>query len=143
MLRVSRLSDYAAAVMGCLAAAPGQVLSAAEIAERAHLEPPTVSKLLKRLAQARLVESFRGARGGYRLRRDPRSISLAEVVEAIDGPIAMTDCAVRAHACERERICTVRESWQRVSLTIERALREVSVAELVAAGRRIPFEMPG
>ncbi len=142
MLRVSRLSDYAAAVMGCLAAEPEQVLSAAEIAERAHLELPTVSKLLKRLAQAELVESFRGARGGYRLRRHPGSISLAEVVEAIDGPIAMTDCAVRARICERERICTVRESWQRVSRTIERALREVSVAELVP-GRGIPLHVHG
>lgn len=140
MLRVSRLSDYAAAVMGCLASEPAQVLSAAEIAERAHLELPTVSKLLKRLAQAGLVESFRGARGGYRLRRDPEAISLAEVVEAIDGPIAMTDCAVRARICERERVCTVRESWQRVSRTIERALRGVSVAEL-ACGRRIPLHV--
>ncbi|GIX33016.1 MAG: transcriptional regulator [Lysobacterales bacterium] len=140
MLRVSRLSDYAAAVMGCLAAEPARILSAAEIAEQAHLELPTVSKLLKRLAHAGLVESFRGARGGYRLRRDPAAISLAEVVEAIDGPIAMTDCAIRARLCERERLCTVRESWQRVSRTIERALREVSVAELACA-RSIPVQV--
>ncbi|MDW8479054.1 MAG: SUF system Fe-S cluster assembly regulator [Xanthomonadales bacterium] len=138
MLRLSRLSDYATAVMACLAGEPQRILSAAEIAERAHLELPTVSKLLKRLARAGLVESFRGAHGGYRLGRDPRAISLAEVVEAIDGPIAMTDCARHEPACERERYCTVREPWRRISRSIELALRGTSIAELAPA-RCIPI----
>ena len=78
MLRVSKLTDYATVVMTCLALSDGEeVLSAQQLAERAHLEVPTVSKLLKQLANAGLVESRRGVNGGYRLARAPASISVA------------------------------------------------------------------
>ena len=77
MLRVSKLTDYATVVMTVLAEAQGHaVMSAQDLAERAHLEVPTVSKLLKQLAQAQLVESFRGVNGGYRLARARERISL-------------------------------------------------------------------
>src|SRR5690242_21457546 len=87
MIRVSRLADYASVVMACLARHPGEVLSAAQVGEETNLELPTVSKLLKQLARADLVESFRGAAGGYRLAKPAQDISLAEIVEALDGPI--------------------------------------------------------
>ncbi|HEU4670580.1 MAG TPA: SUF system Fe-S cluster assembly regulator [Dyella sp.] len=92
MLRVSRLTDYATVVMTCIAAHPDDVLSTAQIADEAHLELPTVSKLLKSLGHAGLVESFRGVNGGYRLARPAGEINLAEIVEAMEGRIGMTEC---------------------------------------------------
>lgn len=130
MLRVSRLTDYATLVMSCLAAQPDAVSSAAQLAEAARLEVPTVSKLLKLLGHAGLVESFRGASGGYRLARAPAAISVAEVVEAVEGPIGMTDCG--SGSCEREPYCGVRVNWQRINTAITDALRSVSIAEMAA-----------
>ena len=81
MLRVTKLTDYASVVLTVLASDPATVLSASELADRAGLEMPTVAKLLKPLAQAGLVEGFRGANGGYKLARDAADISLVEIVK--------------------------------------------------------------
>ncbi len=135
MLRVSRLADYATSLMACLGEQPEQVLSAAQLAECLHLEPPTVSKLLKLLAQAKLVESFRGANGGYRLARPAAEISVAEVVAAIEGPISMTECGIAVGQCERESTCGVRGHWQRINATVTAALQAVSVADMMQPGQ--------
>ncbi|HEY3521626.1 MAG TPA: SUF system Fe-S cluster assembly regulator [Rhodanobacteraceae bacterium] len=129
MLRVSRLADYASVVMTCLARQPREVLSAVQIAEATRLELPTVSKLLKQLAHANLVESFRGAAGGYRLARSPGEITLAEIVEALDGPIGMTDCC--AAGCDRETHCDVSPGWRSVGGAVDAALRAVSLADML------------
>lgn len=131
MLRVSRLADYASVVMTCLARHPGEVLSAAQIADDARLELPTVSKLLKQLAHAELVESFRGAAGGYRLARSPSVITLAEIVEALDGPIGLTECSAGHVGCEREAHCDVSRSWQGIGGAVDAALRAVSLADML------------
>jgi FeS assembly SUF system regulator len=131
MLRVSRLADYASVVMACLARHPGEVLPAAQVGAETHLEAPTVSKLLKRLAQAGLVDSFRGATGGYRLARSARDISLAEIVEALDGPIGLTECSLGHGGCERQPFCAVSRDWQGIGATIDNALRGVSLADML------------
>ena len=131
MLRVSRLTDYATVVMTCIAAHPDDVLSAVQIAEETHLELPTVSKLLKALGHADLVESFRGVNGGYRLARPASGISLAEIVEALEGPIGMTECSVAEGQCDRESQCGVRGSWQRINSVLDNTLRAVSLAEML------------
>lgn len=130
MLRVSRLTDYAAAVMTCLAEHEADVLSAMQIAEATHLELPTVSKLLKSLGHATLVESFRGVNGGYRLARGAADISLAEIVVAMEGPIAVTECGLGVGQCDREVRCSVRGSWQQISTILDDALRAVSLADM-------------
>lgn len=131
MLRVSRLTDYATVVMTCIAAHSDDVLSTAQIADETHLELPTVSKLLKSLGHAGLVESFRGVNGGYRLARPARAISLAEIVEAMEGPIGMTECGVTEGQCDREAQCGVRGSWQRISSVLDNALRAVSLDDML------------
>ena len=131
MLRVSRLTDYATVVMTCIAAHPDDVLSTAQIADETRLELPTVSKLLKSLGHAGLVESFRGVNGGYRLARPAQAITLAEIVEAMEGPIGMTECGVTEGQCEREAQCGVRGSWQRINSVLDRALRAVSLADML------------
>ena len=138
MLRVSKLTDYATVVMTALAESPSAVLSAQALAERARLEVPTVSKLLKQLAHAGLIESFRGVNGGYRLAHSAAEISVAEIVIAMEGPIGMTECGARPGHCDHERHCGVRGNWQRINQAIEQALRAVTLADMAApsTGRR-------
>ncbi|WP_458069465.1 SUF system Fe-S cluster assembly regulator [Rhodanobacter sp. BL-MT-08] len=131
MLRVSRLTDYATVVMTCIAAHPSDVLTTGQIADETRLELPTVSKLLKALGHASLVESFRGVNGGYRLARSAADISLAEIVEALEGPIGMTECSLAEGHCDRESQCGVRGSWQQVNSVLDSALRAVSLADML------------
>jgi FeS assembly SUF system regulator len=95
------------------------------------LELPTVSKLLKTLSHAGLVESFRGVRGGYRLARAPEEITVADIVAAMEGPFGMTQCSVHSGLCDHEPHCAVRGNWRRISDAIETALRGVSLADMV------------
>ena len=132
MLRVTRLTDYATVVLTVLAARPGVVLSAPELAEAAGLETPTVAKVLKPLAQAGLVEGFRGAGGGYRLARDAGAITLVEVVEAMEGPLGMTECSIHAGNCGIEASCGVRANWRRINDVVADALRGVTLAQMLA-----------
>ena len=147
MLRVTKLTDYATLVMTVLAAAPDAVLSANELAERAGIELPTASKVLKPLAQAGLVDGFRGANGGYRLARDAREVSLADIVEAMEGPLAMTECSIHEGQCGIEDSCNVRGNWQRVNDVIAKALRDISLHEMTHGdvaplpSKRIPVRL--
>lgn len=132
MLRVTKLTDYATLVLTVLAARPELVLSAPELAEQAGLESPTVAKVLKPLAQAGLVEGFRGANGGYRLTRDAGEITLIEIVEAMEGPLGMTECSVHAGQCGIEDSCSMRASWRRINDVVADALRAVTLADMAA-----------
>ena len=132
MLRVTKLTDYATLVLTVLAARPADVLSAPELAEQAGLEAPTVAKVLKPLAQAGLVEGFRGANGGYRLARAAEAISLVEIVEAMEGPLGMTECSLHDGQCGLETSCGVRANWRRINDVVADALRAITLAEMVA-----------
>jgi FeS assembly SUF system regulator len=129
MLRISRLTDYATVILASLAG--GSLTSAAEIADRTHIGLPTVSKLLKELQHAGLVLSVRGARGGYQLARPAASINAAQIIDAVEGPVALTECAGGAGNCDIESTCLVGNGWQRISRAIRRALVDVSLEELV------------
>lgn len=136
MLRISKLTDYAILVMVELTR-DDELLSAHALAERIHVEVPTASKVLKLLAGADLLDSYRGPNGGYRVRRPAGSISVAEVIAAIEGPIAMTECSVEEGLCSQEDHCGLRGNWQRISLAVARALQEVSLAEMSAPGETL------
>ena len=138
MLRVTKLTDYATLVLTVLAARPGDVLSAPDLAEHAGLEAPTVAKVLKPLAQAGLVEGFRGANGGYRLARDPAAINLVEIVEAMEGPLGMTECSLHEGQCGIEQSCGVRANWRRINDVVADALRGVSLAEMLQPAPAAP-----
>ena len=138
MLRVTKLTDYATLVLTVLAARPGDVLSAPDLAEHAGLEAPTVAKVLKPLAQAGLVEGFRGANGGYRLARDAAAISLVEIVEAMEGPLGMTECSLHDGQCGIEQSCGVRANWRRINDVVADALRGVSLAEMLQPAPAAP-----
>lgn len=142
MLRISKLTDYAILMMVEMAR-DGGMLSAHALAERVHVETPTASKVLKLLAGSGLLESYRGANGGYRVSREASDISVAEVIAAIEGPIAMTECSVEEGLCSQEDQCELRGNWQRISLAVAQALREVSLAEMSApmGGKANPLQI--
>ncbi len=140
MLRMSKLTDYATVVLATLAAHPARRQTAAELAATTRIAAPTVSKVLKALQRAGLVGSTRGQHGGYLLARPATSISAAAILDALEGPLALTDCAAGAGRCDIEESCRVGRSWQRVNLAIRRSLYEVSLAQLAgldSAGVRI------
>ncbi len=131
MLRVTKLTDYATVVLTVLASRPGEVLSASELAEQSGLETTTVAKLLKPLAQAGLVEGLRGVRGGYRLARDAARITLVEIVEAMEGPLAITECSHDHSQCGIAHQCGVRSNWRLINDVVAEALRGVTLAQML------------
>ena len=130
MLRISRLTDYATVLLATLAGEPQRVQTASSLAEQTRIAAPTVSKLLKQLQRAGLVTSTRGLHGGYQLARPAAQISAAAILEALEGPVALTDCSVGHGQCEIEESCRVGRVWQRLNLAIRRALYDVSLAQL-------------
>jgi FeS assembly SUF system regulator len=141
MLRISRLTDYATVLLATLASEPQRVQTAASLAEQTRIAAPTVSKLLKQLHRAGLVTSTRGLHGGYQLARPAAQISAAAILDALEGPVALTDCAVGHGNCDIEETCRVGRVWQRLNLAIRRALYEVSLAQLAGldgAPTRLP-----
>src|SRR5579859_3808507 len=130
MLRMSRLTDYATVLLAALASEPGRVRTAAALAEQTHIAAPTVSKLLKQLQRAGLVSSRRGLHGGYQLARPATQISAAAILDALEGPVALTDCSAGHGNCGIEATCRVGRVWQRLNLAIRRSLYEVSLAQL-------------
>jgi FeS assembly SUF system regulator len=141
MLRISRLTDYATVLLAALAAEPGRLQTATSLAEHTHIAPPTVSKILKQLQRAHLVVSTRGTHGGYQLSRPPGQVSAAAILDALEGPVALTDCAAGEGHCGIEHTCQVGRVWQRLNLAIRRSLQEVTLAQLAgldAAPVRFP-----
>lgn len=130
MVRISRLTDYATVLLAVLAAQPQRVQTAAALAEQTRIAAPTVSKLLKQLQRAGLVISTRGLHGGYQLARPAAQISAAAILDALEGPVALTDCSVAQGQCEIEQSCRVGRVWQRLNLAIRRSLFDVNLAQL-------------
>lgn len=140
MFRLSKTTDYGIVLMAQLAAnaatdghgvSQPHTQNARELAETSDLPVPMVSKILKALAREGLLVSQRGAKGGYSLARPPEELSVSEMVRVLEGPVALTDCAIGPMRCEHETMCAVREPWQVISRVVERALADVSLADLV------------
>lgn len=130
MLRISKLTDYGTLILARLAASGGERRTAAAIAQESRVALPTVSKLLKQLHNAGLVDSSRGQRGGYCLSRPAREISAAAILDALEGPLALTACSDSHGRCDIRSSCSVGGSWQRINLAIRQSLDEISLAEL-------------
>jgi FeS assembly SUF system regulator len=130
MLRISKLSDYAMVILATLAGEPERVQTATALSERTRIAAPTVSKLLKQLQRAGLVSSTRGLHGGYQLARSASEISAAAILDALEGPIALTDCSAGRGLCVIEETCRVGHAWQRLNWVIRRSLHDVTLAQL-------------
>lgn len=132
MLRIAKLTDYATGLMTQMAQQPGRWVSAQQLAVELSLPAPTVARLLKLLGRAGLVVSQRGKGGGYGLARPAREISVAEVIAAIEGPVALTECALGDGRCSLERDCATRANWRVISQAVQVALEAVSLADMAA-----------
>ena len=129
MLRISKLTDYGTVLLADLARSDGAVCSAAELAQSTGIALPTTSKLLKSLAKHGLVTSTRGANGGYRLARAAVDISAADIIDALEGPVSITECSASDSHCDIEDVCNVGNTRQRINVAIRRALQEVSLVD--------------
>ncbi len=150
MIRMSRHADYGIVLLASFThrrrregagagAGPGEatdVVTARDLAYETHLPAPMVMKILKALARHGLLQSVRGAHGGYRLHRAPEEITVAEIITALDGPIGMTECAGTDHSdCSIAALCALRSNWQTINGVVRGALQQVTLAQM--AGPRL------
>lgn len=133
MLRLSKKADYALIALRHLAAnADRSAVSARELAETYDIPGELLAKVLQKLVHARLLESHQGTRGGYVLGRPAGAVSVAEVIQVIDGPLTVTACSEVDHSCDQFSKCNVRDPLWRLKDRIVAALSSTSVAELAA-----------
>jgi FeS assembly SUF system regulator len=133
MIRLSRLADYGVVLMAQMAGERTAVATAHDMAASSHLPLPTVSKLLSSLARAGLLEAIRGAKGGYRLARAADAITLADIVSAVDGPIALTQCLEQGPGhCGMEGVCPSQRGFRAINDAVGRAFAAVTLTDLSA-----------
>ena len=131
MLRLSKLTDYATVILSFMARDKEHAHTATEIADATGIALPTVSKILKLLVKAKVLMSTRGAKGGYALARNPEKISVATVISALEGPIALTECSISHQGCEQASGCDIRGNWSLINQTIHDALESVTLADMI------------
>ena len=131
MMRLSRLADFAVVLMTHVAQHHERVHTASEAAIATRLPPPTVGKILARLCREGLLTSIRGVKGGYRLARPAAEIPVGAIVNALDGPVALTQCIkLGARRCEVEAVCPSRVGLHRINVAVRKALDDVSLADI-------------
>jgi len=131
MLRVSKLTDYATVILSFMAKDANDVHAAIEIASATGIALPTVSKILKLLVHAQVLISTRGAKGGYALASAPDKITVARVISALEGPIALTECSISHQGCEQASGCGIRGNWGIINQAIHNALESVTLADMI------------
>ena len=136
-MRLSSMADYAVVTMSAAARHCGGVrVSAAQLAEETGLPVPTVQKLVSRLTAAGLLRSSRGVGGGLKLARPAAAITLADIIEAVEGPIALAPCGDSTRSdCAIDSCCSVKPHWGLVSTAVRGALAEVPLTRLAEAAR--------
>ena len=154
MLRMAKLTDYGIVLLTQFAARQdASPMTARELAGLAKLPKPTVGKLLKQLSHNGLLTSLRGTKGGYSLARPAGEITVAQIIEALEGPMALTECQAPG-VCEQERFCSVKPNWLVINRTVRDALSNVTLADMsrpirpvyglsLSAGSRAEGTSPG
>lgn len=132
MLKLSKLTDYAVIVLGCLGEQGGKPVSASFVSEKTRLPEPTVQKVLKMMSSAKIITATRGAMGGYIVPLSLACISIADVVEAIEGPLELAPCTNDVEAdCALAKIYAPKNKWNKVNLAIKKTLDNIRVSDLV------------
>jgi FeS assembly SUF system regulator len=140
MLRLSKLTDYATVILSHIAKENELTHSAMGVAEATGIALPTVSKILKILVNAKVLVSTRGIKGGYALARPPENISVAEVISALEGPIALTECSISHEGCEQASGCGISGNWSLINKAIQNALEAVTLADMIKPANLPPQE---
>ena len=131
MIRISKLTDYAMVIMSHLGQHPETVYQASELATLTHIAKPTTAKVLKKLCQHGLILSQRGASGGYKLAKSPDDISIANIVEALEGPLAVVDCTLGIDRCAIAGSCTIHQPWKQINRVIAETLQSFKLTDLI------------
>ena len=135
MIRMTKQADYGIVLLTRLAQESSRLHNASELAADTQLPGPTVSKILKLLARAGLLSSHRGVKGGYTLARAAEEINMVQIISALDGPVAITECIDDTPGeCTQESFCSVRGNWQRINEAIRGALEQITLAEMAHPG---------
>ncbi len=131
MLRVTKLADYGIVMLTYFASRGGITQNARDIAREVRLPLPVVSKVLKQLTREGLLVSHRGIRGGYGLARGAQEITIADIIRALEGPIAVTECVDKLKGdCDFETKCPVSANWHMINQAIHSALEKITLAEM-------------
>ena len=133
MLRLARLTDYAILIAASLAERGGDSASARDLAQATGIPWPTVVKLLKLLTAAGVLRSSMGRGGGYALARSPDGIGLIEVIEAVEGPLGLTECSRETGDCRIQDACVTARHWLVINRAVRDALQGIRVADLTAS----------
>lgn len=131
MLRISKLTDYATVILSHIAKYTDQMHSAGSVAEVTGIALPTVTKLLKLLANGSVLVSTRGSNGGYMLARTPETISVAEIISILEGPIGLTECSITHEGCEQAAGCNISGNWGLINQAIRTTLESISLADMI------------
>lgn len=133
MIRITRQTDYGILVLAHMASMPTDTVhTARDVARWSGIPQPMASKILKTLAREGMLVSHRGVKGGYSLAVHPDRITVGDVLRAMEGPVAMTECSAHPGLCGQERVCLVRVNWQRLNLAIRQALDRIPLHEMIA-----------
>lgn len=143
MIKVSKLTDYATVIMSYLARDSKMIASAAHISKAVDISMPTVSKILKILAEAELVTSFRGAEGGYQLARSVDQITIADIIAALEGNIAMTECCEKNNLCNITVSCAIKSNWKKINNIIYGVLQQITLYDMTHSIRDIDVSIRG
>lgn len=142
MFRLNKLADYALVVMQYVASSPNEPLhTARSLAKATHLPVPTVVKVLKGLLDHGLLVSRRGVKGGYAAARSAKQISVADIIEAIEGPMGFTECAVAPGRCDLEGRCRIQANTRIISQMMQQTLEGISLSDLnalLSVAARVP-----
>ena len=141
MLRISKLTDYAIIVLGYMAKSPGRTHAATDLAEASGVAVTTVSKVLKLLTRAEVLTSTRGAKGGYQLAMAPEKTTVASIIFALEGPIALTECGLDRDACRQSSSCHIRGNWTVINRALRAALESITLADMARPTVQLPEEI--
>ena len=131
MLRLSKLTDYATVILSHIAKENGRTHTTLSVAEATGIALPTVSKILKLLVNTKVLVSTRGIKGGYMLARAPKDISIVDVIAAIEGPIALTECSITHEGCEQASGCGIGANWALINQAVQNALQNITLADMI------------
>jgi FeS assembly SUF system regulator len=131
---MGKLTDYGIVMMSYLATEADSKHSAQSLSSAVQMPLPTVRKVLKALSHGGLLNSERGAQGGYSLAREAKAISVAEIITALEGPIALTECVSSDNQCEQESHCSIQTNWNRINSAVYTALDEVKLSDMLLPG---------
>ncbi len=131
MLKVTRLADYAVSIIYAFSGSEKEILSSQDIVEKTKLHKATVNKLLAQLVKTNILEPFRGTKGGYKLKKGLDNISIRELIEAIEGPVLLTDCLNKnANNCNLFSVCNTKNIWSFVNTEINNTLENIKIKDI-------------